>query len=93
MKDGELVEAIKSDYRRARLDEPTRALLDYAVKLTRTPSEMTTGDLEALRRHGLTDKDILDAVEIISFFNYINRVADALHVDLEDFMRPYPHQP
>lgn len=90
MKDDALVETIKTDYRKAALDNLTRALLDYAVKLTQQPSRMTAEDLEVLRSHGLEDADILDAVEVISFFNYINRVADALHVDLEDFMRPYP---
>jgi uncharacterized peroxidase-related enzyme len=90
VKDDALVEAVKTDYRKAPLDELTRTLLDYAVKLTSAPSRMAASDLEALRRHGLEDPDILDAVEVISFFNYINRVADALHVDLEDFMRSYP---
>lgn len=82
--------AIKTDYRTAPLDALTRALLDYAVKLTRTPARASSEDLEALRTHGLEDSDILDAVEIISFFNFINRIADALHVDLEDVMPPYP---
>ena len=82
--------AIKTDYRTAPLDALTRALLDYAVKLTRAPARATSQDLEVLRAHGLEDSDILDAVEIISFFNFINRIADALHVDLEDFMPPYP---
>ncbi len=90
MKDDALVAAIKTDYKKAPLDELTRALLDYALKLTLTPSQMTSTDLDLLRSHGLEDSDILDAVEVISFFNYINRVADALHVDLEDFMPPYP---
>jgi uncharacterized protein YciW len=44
-------------------------------------------DVEALRKHGLTDRDILDAVEVISYFNYINRVADALGIDPEPEMR------
>jgi alkylhydroperoxidase family enzyme len=39
--------------------------------------------VETLRRHGLSDRDILDAVEVISYFNYINRVADALGIEPE----------
>ncbi len=39
-----------------------------------------------MRKHNLTDRDILDVVEIISYFNYINRVADALGVDPEPEM-------
>jgi len=40
-------------------------------------------DVESLRKQGLTDRDILDAVQVISYFNYINRVADALGVERE----------
>ena len=55
--------------------------------MTRTPSAVCPQDLETLRKHGLTDRDILDAVEVISYFNYINRVADALGIDPEPEMR------
>ncbi len=55
--------------------------------MTRTPSAVRRQDLETLRKHGLSDRDILDAVEIVSYFNYINRVADALGVDPEPEMR------
>jgi alkylhydroperoxidase family enzyme len=43
-------------------------------------------DVETLRKHGLSDRDILDAVEVIAYFNYINRVADALGIDPEPEM-------
>jgi len=88
--DDALVQAIKTDYRKAPLDALTRALLDYAVKLTRSPWRVTGEDLDVLRKHDLEDADLLDAVEVISFFNYINRIADAFHVDVEDFMPAYP---
>ena len=48
---------------------------------------MSEEDLAPLRAAGLTDRDILDAVEVIAYFNYINRVADALGIDLEPEMR------
>jgi len=80
------VAAIKSDHATATLDDATRALLDYAVKLTTAPASMTEGDVAALRAAGHTDRAILDAVEIVAYFNYINRVADALDVDLEPGM-------
>ena len=78
--------AIKSDYKTAALDVPTRALLDYAFKLTKTPAMMAEDDVAGLREAGFSDRAILDATEIIGYFNYINRVADGLHVDLEPGM-------
>ena len=55
--------------------------------VTRTPAAIRRRDVETLRKFGLTDRDILDAVEVISYFNYINRVADALGIDPEPEMR------
>jgi len=62
-------------------------LCKFAELLTRTPSAVRPQDLNTLRAHGLTDRDILDLVEVISYFNYINRIADALGVDPEPEMR------
>lgn len=81
--DSDLAECVKRDYRTARLSERQLALCEFAEKLTRTPWEMTREDIERLKSVGLNDRDILDAVEIIGWFNYINRVADALGVDPE----------
>jgi len=55
--------------------------------VTRTPAAIRRRDVETLRKYGLTDRDILDAVEVISYFNYINRIADALGIDPEPEMR------
>jgi alkylhydroperoxidase family enzyme len=52
------------------------------VQVTRAPASVRR-DLESLRKHAFTDRDILDAVQVISYFNYINRVADALGVEPE----------
>ena len=51
---------------------------------------MDAEDVAALRRAGFEDLAIHDAVQVIAYFNYINRVADALHVDLEPEMPPHP---
>jgi uncharacterized peroxidase-related enzyme len=75
-----------TDYTTARLSPTDRALCDYAIKLTHTPAAMSQADVDALRVHGLSDRAINDAVQVIAFFNYINRVADGLGVDLEPEM-------
>ncbi len=76
--------------RTAMLSERERALCGYAEKLTKTPAAVGPTDLDALRTHGLTDRDLHDAVQVISYFNYINRVADALGTDLEPEMSARP---
>jgi len=68
------------------LTERELALCEFAEKLTLTPAKMTSDDCSRLRSVGLNDRDILDAVEVISYFNYINRVADALGIDPEPEM-------
>ena len=68
------------------MDETDRALCDYAVKLTLTPGRMNADDVEQLRTLGLSDSQITVAVQVIGYFNYINRVADGLDVEAEDWM-------
>ncbi len=70
------------------MDEVTRALLDFVVKLTRTPGEMKPSDLDALRQQSLSELAIHDIVQVAAYFNYINRIADVLGVDLEPEMPP-----
>ncbi len=82
-----LAETVKRNYRDAGLSRRQRALCEFAEKLTRNPSRMTAEDCQRLRSEGLNDRDILDAVEVISYFNYINRVADGLGVDPEPDMK------
>lgn len=60
-----------------------RALLGYAILLTRRPSRVTREALEALREAGLDDGEILDANQVVAYFAYVNRVADGLGVELE----------
>lgn len=59
-------------------------LLEYAEKVTTAPASCAERDVERLREFGWSDRAIHDAVQVISYFNYINRVADALGVDPED---------
>jgi uncharacterized peroxidase-related enzyme len=85
----EQVRAVQNDYRAAGLAASEVALLDYAVKLTRTPHGVGRADLDALRGHGYTDEQAVDAVQCIGYVNFINRVLDGLGVDPEPGMR-YP---
>jgi hypothetical protein len=54
---------------------------------------MEEADVEALRALGFDDRAIHEAIQVVAYFNYINRVADAVHVDLEPGMPPYPARP
>ena len=81
--------AIARDWREAPLDAIDRALCAYAEKLTLRPRDMSAADIDALRQAGLTDAAIHDATQVIAYFNYINRVADALGVEAETFIQPW----
>lgn len=83
-----LVHAVVRDWRTAPLAAVDKALCDYAAKLTHAPASMTPADLDMLRGHGLDDRAIHDATQVIAYFNYINRVADALGVEPETFIDP-----
>lgn len=84
------VEAVARDWRAAGLDEVDTALAAYAEKLTRTPGRMEEADVANLRAVGLDDVAIHDLIQVIAYFNYINRVADGVDVELEPEMPPRP---
>ena len=81
------------DWRTAALGAADRALCAFAEKLTREPAGMDSADLDALRGHGFDDAAIHDAVQVVAYFNYINRVADALGVDPEPGIRAWEEEP
>jgi uncharacterized peroxidase-related enzyme len=66
------------------MSESERAMLDYAVQITKDATRVTREDIERLREHGFNDRAILQIALIASWFNYINRVADALGVGRDD---------
>jgi uncharacterized peroxidase-related enzyme len=78
--DEELVKALQSDYRTAPISEPDRIMLDYVSQLTRDATRISEQDHVRLRKFGFDDQAILQITLIASWFNYINRVADALGV-------------
>lgn len=78
--DEQLVGALQHDYANAPISERDRVMLDYVVRLTRDATRIGPDDHAALRRVGFDDTGILQITLIASWFNYINRVADALGV-------------
>ena len=78
--DHELVAALEADYRKAPISEQEMVMLDYVVQITRDATRISSADHERLRRAGFDDRGILQITLIASWFNYINRVADALGV-------------
>jgi uncharacterized peroxidase-related enzyme len=78
--DKELVAALEDDYRKAPISEQEKVMLDYVVQITRDATRISPADHERLRAVGFDDKGILQITLIASWFNYINRVADALGV-------------
>lgn len=83
MNDATLVKQLAEDYRKANLDPKTLAILDYAEHITRDAASITKNEVQRLRERGLSDEEILHAAAIASYFNYINRISDALGVELE----------
>ena len=81
--DGELVKALQADYRSAPITAQERVMLDYVAQLTRDATRIAESDHERLRANGFDDQGILQITLIASWFNYINRVADALGVGRE----------
>lgn len=81
--DEALVGALKEDYRTAPISERDRVMLDYVVQLTRDATRIGPDDHTRLRAVGFDDTAILQITLIASWFNYINRVADALGVGRE----------
>ena len=78
--DDELVGSLREDYTKANISEQDRVMLDYVVKLTKDATTITKQDHELLHGAGFDDKTILQITLIAAWFNYINRVADALGV-------------
>ncbi len=62
-------------------------MLDYTVKLTEQPTDMIEGDIDMLRKMGFKDQAILDINQIVAYYAYVNRIANGLGVELEDFWK------
>jgi uncharacterized peroxidase-related enzyme len=84
-KDKVLVDSLKKDYRDADIADKDRVMLDYAVKLTLEHCACEKTDVERLRESGFDDADILDIVQVTAYYNYVNRMACGLGVELEGY--------
>ena len=78
-----MLAALERDPRTASLNQRQRALVDYALKLTLAPQDVREEDLAPLREAGLSDGAIHDAAAITAYFNFVNRMASGLGVELE----------
>ena len=78
--DDDLIAALRTDYKQAPITEAERAMCEYVVQLTKDATRISPKYHENLRAHGFDDQAILQITLIASWFNYINRVADALGV-------------
>ncbi len=83
VKDAAWVKALAADPEGVSLDADERALADYALGLTRSPGRGRKEAVEALRSAGFEDDAILHATEVVSYFNYVNRMVHGLGVELE----------
>ena len=75
-----MVAALQKDYRTAPISEQDKVMVEYVVKLTRDATQCSRADHDRLRAVGFDDRGILQITLIAAWFNYINRVADALGV-------------
>ena len=87
VKDDILAEHLKHDWQKANLSAQDKSLCQWAEKLTKTPGEMSKSDITILEDTGLSQDAISDAAQVVGYFNYINRIADGLGVDLEPEMK------
>lgn len=83
LKEPDTIQAIKADYTRAPIERKERAMVEYALKVTRSPGAVNEADTQELRDEGFTDSDILDMTFVASYFNFVNRLVLSLGVDLE----------
>ncbi len=76
------------NWRHAGLADGDQLLCAWAEKLTLRLQETSAADVEGLCAAGFSDEAISDAAQVIGYFNYINRIAEGLGVDLESDMAP-----
>ncbi len=85
-----MVDELLSNYKKAEISERDKAMLDYLLKLTKSPADVRKEDIELLRKEGFTDNAILSINLVASYFNFVNRIALGLGVPFsEDEIKGY----
>lgn len=85
--DHTLVKHLKIDPANAPLDPADKAMIDFALKLTREPSSVKQQEIELLKQHGFSEEQVVDIVLITCTFNFMDRLADGLGVELDPHMQ------
>jgi uncharacterized peroxidase-related enzyme len=99
LKDDAMVRALAQGWRTASLPEVDAELCAFAEALTLAPGTIRQRDVTALRQAGLEDRAILDACQVVAYFNFVTRIALGLGVELEQYwseaeiLRPLPGAP
>ena len=81
-----MVDRFAEDWRSAGLDDATMAMLLFAERLTDDCASVGAEDVDQLRQHGYDDRAISSCVQVVAYFNYINRIAEGLGVEPEDWI-------
>ncbi len=82
-----LVKHLKTDPANAPLEPADKAMIDFALKLTREPSSVKQQEIELLKQHGFGEEQVVDIVLITCTFNFMDRLADGLGVELDAQMQ------
>lgn len=85
--DHTLVKHLKTDPANAPLEPQDKAMIDFALKLTREPAKVKREDIEFLQQYGFSEEQVVDIVLIICTFNFMDRLADGLGVELDPQMQ------
>ena len=87
----DIVNELKENEIPESLSDREKSIVRYALKLTRTPAEMEEKDVETLRKNGLDDESILNLVLVTGYFAFVNRLADSLGIDIEEYWGDESH--
>jgi uncharacterized peroxidase-related enzyme len=83
---------LKTNFHQATLAPADRTMCEYVEKLTLRPWEMVEANVVALREAGFSDSAILDINQVTGYYAYVNRLADGLGVELEEFWKELPEE-